>query len=610
MIDLHDQFIPMGRRLSALAFNCSMNGGRGGGVLLPVEIGAYGATKTWSDQGLRSNAALMAMVHIVHGRLTGEVQGQVYRYVKEVGTFWECFLVKMPLQSGGYVYYDIDDCPYEICAASHYSPHTRFIAPNNPTNSLAMILTLFEALIDFSEVLGIDAELRPIWRDIVAHLAPFPFNQAAGIFLDWDGAPLPPKQDNQMLGVIQLIYPASRVSSSSTNRTLFQTAKHTMDYLNNWVVQPGSDGDCILFQISSRLNYNQTQMYPAFVEELGPVRSPTQAPGPVGGNLLENGMTQGQNAAGAVQYVNELLVRSDEPFVRFFSGHFSSIAPSQHGLPLPLEQDLVAPTCDLTGVWYDTHNAKIFPRNQFELKKQTAGAAATWRIDQPNEWNCEVFVNQTVDPATPLVPGTPQIVGSPECGVRIADKPARDARRSFTFSWPTALQQMVPTADCENLCFVDPGAATQNKGLPYSRSNATPPTAVCGGSGGGGVGSPKVARPWLNSSFSGLRVKGAQGSEACPLANGLCTFLVGASLSARGEPGTIHVHSERGGNFTFLSPYPNQVVLVVVELGGGGGQVACKPWSPKDLFYLESHETVFIFETKPNTAYTIQAARG
>ena len=47
-----------------------------------------------------------------------------------------------------------------------------------------------------------------------------------------------------------------------------------------------------------------------------------------------------------------------------------------------------------------------------------------------------------------------------------------------------------------------------------------------------------------------------QGTEACPLSRGLCTFLVDASLSARGETGDIEVLSERGGNFTFLSPFP------------------------------------------------------
>jgi hypothetical protein len=52
MIDLHDQFIPIGRVMSAAAYNCTRaNGENGGGVLLPVEIAAYGGTKIWDDQG-------------------------------------------------------------------------------------------------------------------------------------------------------------------------------------------------------------------------------------------------------------------------------------------------------------------------------------------------------------------------------------------------------------------------------------------------------------------------------------------------------------------------------------------------------------------------------
>jgi hypothetical protein len=51
MIDLHDQFIPVGKVMSAAAYNCSSNGVHGGGVILPVEIAAYGGTKLWDDQG-------------------------------------------------------------------------------------------------------------------------------------------------------------------------------------------------------------------------------------------------------------------------------------------------------------------------------------------------------------------------------------------------------------------------------------------------------------------------------------------------------------------------------------------------------------------------------
>ena len=165
------------------------------------------------------------------------------------------------------------------------------------------------------------------------------------------------------------------------------------------------DANCVIFQISTRLNYNQTLAYPNFAWAIGGSSTNRCC------LLLQNGITQAQNAGGALQYVNELLLRSDEPFVRFFSGHFSSIEPSQHGLPLSFDA-----------------------------------------------------------------------------------------------------------------------------------------TTVVG-----------VLRPWLNSSFSGMRVKGAQGTEAFPLSNGLCTFLVDGSLSATGVVGTLRVFSERGVNFTLLA------------VSGGGG---------------------------------------
>ena len=39
----------------------------------------------------------MAMVHVNHGRLTGQVGGQVYRFLREVAAFWECYLIQVIL---------------------------------------------------------------------------------------------------------------------------------------------------------------------------------------------------------------------------------------------------------------------------------------------------------------------------------------------------------------------------------------------------------------------------------------------------------------------------------------------------------------------------------
>ena len=530
----------------------------------------------------------------------------------------------------------MNDCPYEICSADHYGPingkPAEFNSVDNPTNSIAMVRTLFEALLDFSQVLNRDEELRPRWRDILDHLAPYPTNvqpaddyKPGEIFVDWDRAPNPPKGDNQMLGVIQLVYPAGQACSSSANRTLFKTAKNTLDYVDNW--HASSDAACIMYQISTRLNYNQTAIYPSFAWSF----SSQPRPGFSSGNLLKNGMTQAQNAAGGLQYVNELLVRSDEPFVRFFPGHFSSIAPEQHGLPMPEHEQQEhsgarqggeggGDACNITGIWFDVHNSARFPANKFELKlvapssasnNSKNGSGYSWRIEQPNEWGCEVYVNESKFGGKPSMPAVPRVPGHPECGVDESALPEQPARTDFGFLWPAhgatpdTLQYMAPTPDCNYLCFTNPRAAAQSGGQPYGRASAPAPPGICdfaasGGIDGGGIAST----PWLNASFSGLRVKGAQGTEACPLSAGLCTFLVGASLSERGEVSAIDVYSERGGAFTFLSPFPAAATLLVTERYGGT-TLPLRRWSPAGLFHLESHEAVFLFETDANATYVI-----
>ena len=598
MIDLHDQFIPMGRRISQLAYECDSP--HGGGVLLPVEIDAFGGTKIFDDQGLKSNGVLMAMVHVNHARLTGDIS-PVYNYLREVALFWQCYLVNttLPDSEDSYVFNDLYDCCYEICSANQYGGETQagFAVSHNPTNSLAMIKTLLEAMLDFSAVLGADADLRPIWEDILNHLAPYPVNSepAPGIngslFVDWEGAPNPPTGDHQMLGCIQIVYPAGQVSSSTANRTQYRAAKNLIDHisrcdassadgcsLNGSRFHTSSDADCIIFQISTRLNYNQTAIYPDFAWAIGALRRDAKH-----GNLLQNGITQAQNAGGALQYVNELLVRSDEPFIRFFSGHFSSIEPSQHGLPLPLEAAAPAAAahgaCNVDGTWYNTNNDHPPRTTPFHV---TANGTS-WQVNEPNPWNAPVRITQVEVGATE---------GHPECGSYTA----------FEFDWPATNTEdlLTFTTDCEYLCF--PVSRDDHAGsvvpVPFSRGGGQVPAGTCSGGSGGAL------RPWLNSSFSRMRVKGAQGTDACPLTNGLCTFLVDGSLSARGVVGSLRVFSERGGNFTFLSPFPAGVVPVVSQ-AAGGQSVAVRPWAPAGLFHLEPHERVFAFETAANSSYDI-----
>ena len=70
------------------------------------------------------------------------------------------------------------------------------------------------------------------------------------------------------------------------------------------------------------------------------------------------------------------------------------------------------------------------------------------------------------------------------------------------------------------------------------------------------------------------------------------------------------MRSERdGGSFTFLSPFPSGVVPQVYRFKSRSSEVAawrgsrCRRW----LFFLEPHETVFIFPTKANGTYSISS---
>ena len=153
-------------------------------------------------------------------------------------------------------YLDLNDCCYEICGANDYASDgthifTNYINQNNPANSLGMIRTLFHTMIEGSAALGIDSDLRAGWQDILDNIHPFPYVQVtlpsgrnATILADWQGAPPPPKNDRQMLSSIQPIYPGGQFWRSMPNRTAFDMAADTMEYLDYYSVS--ADTFCIM----------------------------------------------------------------------------------------------------------------------------------------------------------------------------------------------------------------------------------------------------------------------------------------------------------------------------------------------------------------------------
>ena len=267
-----------------------------------------------------------------------------------------------------------------------------------------------------------------------------------------------------------------------------------MDHVELW--HASSDAACIVYQISTRLDYNQTEIYPDFEWALGS----EPRPGYVAGNLFQNGLTQAQNAGGALQYVNEVLVRSDEPFVRLFPGHFSSIAPAQHGLPLrSAAADSVGGgggggDCDLAGDWYDLSPNGPHPK-PFNLHRT---GPTTFAVPEPNEWGCPVNATYSRISGHPGTEPAPRLAGHPECGLAGPRTPPVPPHAQLSFLWPahgesnSTVQNLTVTDGCDYLCFPPKYVTSQG---PYGRRPAKVPAGTCAGGGGGA--SPSGGSPFM-----------------------------------------------------------------------------------------------------------------
>jgi hypothetical protein len=378
-----------------------------------------------SDQGIRSNAILAAMIFVMHWEHTLDVEWLRtvgYIFLSEVAAFWSCYLVKD--KSGTYV--DLNDCCYEECGANDYPSDgghifTNFENQNNPANSLGMIRRLLRTMIAASHVLGVDSGLRAGWQDILDHLAPFPTatvsldGKPTTILADWEGAGPPMKNDRQMLSAIQPIYPSGQFYRSMPNQTEFQIAVDTMRYLDYYSVS--ADTFCIMYTISGRVGANQTLVYPQMVHT-------NLQWGDSGATFFQNLMTNPQIGPAALVYVNELFVQSHESFVRIYPSHFSdtgvmggpprgpAVAETEANDPLAMPT-AVAP-CNLTGRWRMPNGHGTLNQVGFAITGQCCGPTDK-EFTATGVFNSSDLPHPAPPPGPPPPPA-PIWPGHPECG--------------------------------------------------------------------------------------------------------------------------------------------------------------------------------------------------
>jgi alpha-L-fucosidase 2 len=150
------------------------------GVYYPGHIGPWGLEREFDYDpfmGMKSNAAFLVMPMLMrfYSTYDDKYAVKVYPFIREVGKFWEDYLIK---EHGQYTIRE--DCADEVGPWKSSPDWAKCAESRNPMNELAFLRATFKGLIDMSQELDLDASRRPVWQEIIDHLAPYPTGEREG----------------------------------------------------------------------------------------------------------------------------------------------------------------------------------------------------------------------------------------------------------------------------------------------------------------------------------------------------------------------------------------------------------------------------------------------
>lgn len=182
LIEYIESLIPAGKEAAKKIYGCR-------GVFIPLSTGGYPECfkleASW-DEWIGA-AAWLGQHFYQHYQFTGDkeyLRDHAYPYLKEVVQFYEDYLVEDPREDHRFY--------KKLQVVPSYSPENAFMeagpAPVSLSVSCAMDIELvMEAVtnvIEASEILGEDEELRKKWRNILNNLAPLQIG-SRGQLMEW-----------------------------------------------------------------------------------------------------------------------------------------------------------------------------------------------------------------------------------------------------------------------------------------------------------------------------------------------------------------------------------------------------------------------------------------
>ena len=259
-----------------------------------------------SDQ--KSNATFSVLPLIEYYEYTQDknfLRTGLYPALKELDAFWRDFAVRNP-EGTQWIF-------------EHSSAHEGG-DDVNPNLDLGFARRVARELIETSQILGVDAEMRPQWQQFIDQLAPYPSGTVNGKTVYYIAASVKNNIKNQGLfepgdqpiNLEGTVYPGENLAIGGDEQQL-QIARNSMEAMNSWGVTRGgntNNGFCKIFPIAARIGWPADDLVSKFKEAILHQWRPSNLTVFQGGGGIET--------SGSVEALDSMLLQHEDGVLRIF----------------------------------------------------------------------------------------------------------------------------------------------------------------------------------------------------------------------------------------------------------------------------------------------------
>ena len=229
---------------------------------------------------------------------------QLYPAIKDMDAFWRDFAVRD--SKGTYNF-------------EHSSAHEGG-EDLNPSLDVGFALRLARELITTSQILDVDAEMRPVWQNFVDHMTPYPSGTVDGkpVFYIAEHVQNTIKNHglfepgDQPINLEGPVFPGENLAIGG-DATQLQTAKNSLELMNSWGVTKGGNsfnGFCKEFPIAARIGWPADDLVAKFKAAILHQWRPSNLTVFQGGGGIET--------VGSIETIDSMLVQHELGVMRVF----------------------------------------------------------------------------------------------------------------------------------------------------------------------------------------------------------------------------------------------------------------------------------------------------